>query len=64
MPQGDTVVPMTFWAASRHVTFYLVRECRRLYPNRKAIFSRQYADGRPRRSNTLFNRVPETGRSA
>lgn len=54
---GDACVLMTFWASSRHVTFQMIRQLRQLYPNRQAIFSRYYMDGRERRFNEVFNRV-------
>ncbi len=60
---GDAFVLMTFHAESRDVSFRLIRQCRTLYPNRNAIFSRLYADGREGRFNEVFNRIPAPGRS-
>lgn len=58
---GDAFVLMTFHAESRAVSFRLIRQCRTLYPNRNAIFSRLYADGREGRFNEVFNRISEPG---
>jgi hemolysin-activating ACP:hemolysin acyltransferase len=54
---GDCVVVMTWHAVSKGVVSFLARELRKVYPNRKAIFSRQYANGRPGRLGEVYNRV-------
>jgi len=54
---GDCTVLMTWHAVSRDVVMFLARELRKAYPNHKAIFSRQYVGGKPRRVGEIFNRV-------
>jgi hemolysin-activating ACP:hemolysin acyltransferase len=56
---GDCWVGMTFYAATREANFYQARRCRRLYPNCKVFWNRQYADGRPKRRATTYNLIGE-----
>ena len=54
---GDYFVLMTMHASTQGVAFFLTRECRKIYPNRRVIFTRDYADQRPRRVGTVFSRT-------
>ncbi len=54
---GDFFVAMTLFATSREVVWFVAREVRKMYPNHRAFFKREYRNGRGRRSGTVFNRV-------
>ena len=54
---GDCFVGMTWYADTSQVNRFLVRECRRQYPNCKVFGKRSYADGRETRPIEWFNRI-------
>ena len=53
---GPVFVAVTFASKETAATRCLIRDCRRLYPGRQAMFHRYYADGRPSRAGRVINR--------
>jgi hemolysin-activating ACP:hemolysin acyltransferase len=62
---GDSCVLITFVSPGPAVTLHLIREARKLYPDRPIYFMREYGDGKKRKA-TVLNRFfdqAETGES-
>ncbi len=55
---GDSCVLITFVSPGTTVTLHLIREARRLYPNRPIYFMREYDEGKKRKA-TVLNRYFE-----
>jgi hemolysin-activating ACP:hemolysin acyltransferase len=55
---GDSCVLITFVSPGTTVTLHLIREARRLYPNRPIYFMREYGQGKKRKA-TVLNRFFE-----
>jgi len=55
---GDSCVLITFVSPGTTVTLHLIREARRLYPNRPIYFMREYDQGKKRKA-TVLNRFFE-----
>jgi hemolysin-activating ACP:hemolysin acyltransferase len=55
---GDSCVLITFVSPGTTVTLHLIREARRLYPNRPIYFMREYGEGKKRKA-TVLNRFFE-----
>ena len=54
--RGEYWVGITFYAENREVTFFQSRYCRKLYPNAKVAFLRDYGGVRRRMTETV-NRI-------
>jgi hemolysin-activating ACP:hemolysin acyltransferase len=54
---GPVFVLVTLAATEKIATGSLIRACRKLYPGRRAMFHRMYADGRSARANSVLNRA-------
>ncbi|HWA42998.1 MAG TPA: toxin-activating lysine-acyltransferase, partial [Hypericibacter adhaerens] len=57
---GDSCVLITFVSPGTTVTLHLIREARRLYPDRPIYFMREYENGKKRKA-TVLNRFFERG---
>lgn len=61
---GDSCVLITFVSPGTTVTLHLIREARRLYPNRPIYFMREYDQGKKRKAtvlNRFFDRAERSG---